>query len=192
MLGNIRTDRKAKAMMANLLRRCATRYSSQPMRALLVFPLLALALFGCPPKADTNGVKQPEQPASAPAKTSTTSMKGADPSDREQVDPDGVVRRGLALSDAKALSVGEVVAQKTALAGKVIKVNGEVGKVCQAMGCWFVLKSGDDSIRITSKDHGFFVPAQCTGMSATVEGDFALEDQEASIDAAAVEMKRNG
>mgnify|MGYP000035329558 CR=1 FL=1 len=58
-------------------------------------------------------------------------------------------------------------------ADKTIKVSGKVDKVCKKKGCWMVLKSDkadQDGVRITMKDYGFFVPKQCDGQDAIVEG----------------------
>ena len=138
-------------------------------------------------------------------------MKGTDPDQRDQIDADGIVRRGIALSPASALSVGECVAKADGLAGQRVKVTGTVDKVCEKKGCWFVIKDGEQSIRITAKDYGFFVPAKAPGMIATIEGELTvktLEDadkkhleaegaklagnKEVAIAAAAVEMKQAG
>ena len=190
--------------------RSETRYTSQFMRAFLVFPILSVTLLGCPPKqAET---PPPPQPTTQPATgTSTTSMKGADPAERDQIDADGVVRRGTALTDAKALTVGEVLAQADGLSGKSVKVTGTVDTVCQNKGCWFVIKDGEQTIRITAKGYGFFVPSKAPGMTATIEGELsikALDEAEAkhlesegakpssmkevAIAAAALEMKQQG
>jgi hypothetical protein len=193
---------------------CATRYTSQFMRSLVVFPILSLTLLACPPKeqAPANPTPPPEMPATKPATgTSTTSMKGADPVERDQMDADGVVRRGVELSAAKPLSVREVVAQADGLAGKSVKVTGKVGSVCTKKGCWFVIQDGEQTIRITAKDYGFFVPSKATGMLATVEGELTVKmlddaakkhlesegaapkaDKEVEIAAAALEMKHSG
>lgn len=190
------------------------------MRALLVFPILSVALLACPPKESTTPGQPPERqpatqpatkPATPPAGSSTTSMKGSDPMERDQIDPDGVVRRGAQLSGAAALSVSEVLAQADALAGKSVKVTGMVDKVCQKKGCWFVVKEGDETIRITAKGYGFFVPSKSPGMTATIEGELSVKMldeaaakhyeaegaapasmKEVAIAAAALEMKQNG
>ena len=61
---------------------------------------------------------------------------------------------------------------------KDIKVTGKVSGVCQKKGCWMTLTSGDpgaQSVRISFKDYGFFVPKDCMGKNATVEGHFAAK-----------------
>jgi hypothetical protein len=91
------------------------------------------------------------------------------------VDADGVVRRGKALSEAKALTVSDVYAKADELAGKTVKVSGTVASVCRKKGCWFVIEQDDRAIRITSKGYRFFVPGKSPGMTATVEGELLVK-----------------
>ena len=52
-----------------------------------------------------------------------------------------------------------------------IKVNGEVASVCKKKGCWMKMDMGEgNNMRITFKDYGFFVPLDCDGKVATIEG----------------------
>jgi hypothetical protein len=99
--------------------------------------------------------------------------------DREQVDADGVVRRGAKLSDLPALTVSEATARASGadIDGKLIKLTGKVESVCQPMGCWLVLagEKPSDHVRISSKGHDIFVPKSAAGRIATVEGEFKLK-----------------
>jgi hypothetical protein len=96
---------------------------------------------------------------------------------REEVDADGVVRRGQKLSDAVAVSVSGAKAKSLELDGKTVKVQGKVESVCQAMGCWFIMQGEkpEDTIRITSKGHDIFVPQSAAGRTAIVEGEFKVK-----------------
>ncbi|MDH5608211.1 MAG: DUF4920 domain-containing protein [Cyclobacteriaceae bacterium] len=52
-----------------------------------------------------------------------------------------------------------------------VKLGGVVTDVCQSKGCWMVLENpGDDPIRVTFKDYGFFVPKDISGKYVIVEG----------------------
>lgn len=146
------------------------------MRVLLVSPILALLLAGCPEKqAATGSTKQPAKaPSSKPEQSSK--QRGNDPSDRDHVDADGVVRRGETLSEAQPLTVTDVHAKAEELAGKTVKVTGTVKSVCVKKGCWFVLEQGGQAIRITSKGYKFFVPTKAPGMTATIEGELAVKE----------------
>lgn len=118
------------------------------------------------------------QPAGAAAPAAPPG-KGEDPKERDQVDADGVVRRGEKLSEAKGLSVNDAVAQAKGLDGTSVKIMGTVDQVCAKKGCWFVLRADDeahkgDTIRITSKGYRFFMPRSSVGQRAIVEGDLKV------------------
>lgn len=142
--------------------------------------LLALGVAACtqaegqsPAAAPKSAASQPaSQPAAAPAGYSSAGLSSAQ---RNDVDADGVVRRGLVLSAAPTFTVAQVHQQAEALNGKVVKVSGEVSKVCQKAGCWFILREGDKSIRITSKGYKYFVPSDAPGMDGVVEGDLQVK-----------------
>jgi hypothetical protein len=51
------------------------------------------------------------------------------------------------------------------------KVMGTVETVCQKKGCWMTMNVGHgETMRITFKDYGFFVPKDCSGKTVIVEG----------------------
>ena len=90
---------------------------------------------------------------------------------------DGIIRRGLPLSKKAPLSVGKVIAEAQKHAGNYVKVTGAVKTVCKKKGCWFVIKDpkSNEQIRITSLGYKFFVPKDCEGQTATVEGQFEVK-----------------
>ena len=97
---------------------------------------------------------------------------------REQVDADGVVRRGKPLSkEGTVLSVAEAIAQAEKIQGKTVKIGGKVESVCQKMGCWFVIQGEkpEQTIRISSKGHDIFVPKSSKGLFAVVEGELVIK-----------------
>ena len=64
-------------------------------------------------------------------------------------------------------------------AGKQVKVSACVTKVCKKKGCWFVMagNQGDGRyVRVKMKDYGFFVPLDCDGKNAVVEGTFNVKE----------------
>lgn len=128
-------------------------------------------------ETSSHPVKAASQPSSQPSSQAELggALGGRSAQDRDAVDPDGVVRRGIPLSEAPMLTVSQVFGQSAALAGKSVKVTGEVSQVCQKSGCWFILREGEQNIRITSKGYKYFVPASAPGMSAVVEGELAVQ-----------------
>ncbi|MGR3809461.1 DUF4920 domain-containing protein [Jiulongibacter sp. NS-SX5] len=54
---------------------------------------------------------------------------------------------------------------------KEIEVKGEVESVCQVKGCWMKIKLADgNTMRVTFKDYGFFVPKDLSGSSVIFKG----------------------
>ena len=51
-----------------------------------------------------------------------------------------------------------------------IKLSGEITSVCQMKGCWMTMNVGEEELRITFKDYGFFVPKNSSGNDAVIEG----------------------
>ena len=138
--------------------------------------LLALGLTACSQGGSQNPGAEPakagSQPAAAPEGYSSAGLSAAQ---RDDADADGVVRRGMTLSAAPALTVAQVFEQAEALNGKVVKVSGEVSQVCKKSGCWFILRDGDKTVRITSKGYKYFVPSAAAGMTGVIEGDLAVK-----------------
>ncbi len=56
------------------------------------------------------------------------------------------------------------------------KVSGVVDAVCQKKGCWMELKNEKgENVRVTFKDYEFFVPIDCKGKTAIVDGIAKVE-----------------
>jgi len=56
--------------------------------------------------------------------------------------------------------------------GHDIRVVGEITNVCQAKGCWMVLRAdGGESMRVTMKDHAFSIAKDAGGRTAHVQGE---------------------
>ncbi|MBV6646668.1 MAG: DUF4920 domain-containing protein [Cyclobacteriaceae bacterium] len=61
--------------------------------------------------------------------------------------------------------------------GAKIKIDGEIGEVCQSKGCWMVLDNPSGyPVRVTFKDYQFFVPTDVSGRQAIVEGQATIKE----------------
>jgi hypothetical protein len=89
-----------------------------------------------------------------------------------------VIRRGVAL-DAKspAVAFADVLKEPAKFAGKRVRIEGVVERVCQAEGCWMQIapQAGVAGIRVTFKDHSFFVPKDSKSMKFKAEGEFSVK-----------------
>ena len=52
-----------------------------------------------------------------------------------------------------------------------VKLSGTAASVCQAKGCWMILKTADgQDMRVKFKDYAFFVPKDISGKTVVIEG----------------------
>lgn len=65
-----------------------------------------------------------------------------------------------------------------------MKFISSINSVCKMKGCWMVLElPGEDDVRVTFKDYGFFVPKDSENTEVVVEGkaflnEMSVEDQQ--------------
>lgn len=84
---------------------------------------------------------------------------------------------GAPLSAKPALTAQALLADPKKFDDQDIKLTGQVGGVCQQKGCWMTIGTGEPgaaSVRVRFKDYGFFVPKDCMGKTAVVEGHFKM------------------
>jgi hypothetical protein len=77
----------------------------------------------------------------------------------EKVDPSG------------AIQMPELMKQMQSQESMAATVEGKVSSVCQAKGCWMKIETGSgETIRVTFKDYGFFVPKDLSGSTVFMKG----------------------
>lgn len=89
-----------------------------------------------------------------------------------------VIKRGVALNaDSPAVAFADVLKQPAKFAGKRVRIEGVVERVCQSEGCWMQIapEAGANGIRVTFKDHSFFVPKDSKSMKFKAEGEFFVK-----------------
>lgn len=107
-------------------------------------------------------------------------MNHAKPTEKDKIEiipTDGFLKRGAALSgNAKKVSLTKVLKNPSKYAGKTVHVEGVIVRSCKKEGCWLELAPGEKSksVRVTMKDHGFFVPLSSAGAKARAEGVFSV------------------
>lgn len=58
-----------------------------------------------------------------------------------------------------------------------VKLAATIDGVCQKKGCWMDLKTAEgETMRVTFKDYGFFVPKDAAGKQAIVQGIAKIEE----------------
>lgn len=128
-----------------------------------------------PPSA---AAAQPAVAAVAPAQAATAAPVVAQPAaDTAAPAAAGTGKFGAALSAAPVVAVSAVMADAGKYDDKDVKVSGTVSAACQKKGCWMTIgtgEAGSQTVRVSFKDYGFFVPKDCLGKKAVVEGHFKV------------------
>ncbi|MEZ4825775.1 MAG: DUF4920 domain-containing protein [Bacteroidia bacterium] len=126
---------------------------------------VALFLFACSESADNH------HDESVAGNEETTAEKMVFPAD--SVSPDGLVSfHGLRINEEGALPIVKVSdIMPAGSAGQMVKMEGTIDACCQAKGCWMTVKlPNEETMRVTFKDYGFFVPKDAAGKTAVFEG----------------------
>jgi len=82
---------------------------------------------------------------------------------------------GAGLSLKRISPLGPVLREPERFEARPLLLQGRISDVCQKKGCWTVLSQGPDSIRVRFEDYGFFLPTDCSGKQAYVEGRVVVE-----------------
>ncbi len=78
---------------------------------------------------------------------------------------------GAKFNPAGAISPDELVKRLDRADTLATKVQGTVESVCAVKGCWMKVKLADgQTMRVTFKDYGFFVPKDIAGQTVVFEG----------------------
>jgi hypothetical protein len=78
---------------------------------------------------------------------------------------------GAPFTVEELLPASQLLGTPTDYVGKTVRVEGKVSDVCQKKGCWLVISDADKHMRITTKDHAFFVNKQGAGSNCEIEGE---------------------
>lgn len=107
-------------------------------------------------------------------------MEHAKPTDKdktEAIPTNAFLKRGAPLGNSKKVSLAKVLKDPNKFAGKSVLVEGVIVRSCKMEGCWLELapKADAKSVRVTMKDHAFFVPLESAGAMAKAEGTFKVK-----------------
>jgi hypothetical protein len=86
---------------------------------------------------------------------------------------------GAPLVGAAALTaLTEITGAPDRFKDQVVRTEGTIARVCQAMGCWMELQASasDPAVRVPMAGHAFFLPKDVAGRHATIEGRVALQE----------------
>ncbi|WP_037315412.1 DUF4920 domain-containing protein [Salegentibacter sp. Hel_I_6] len=92
----------------------------------------------------------------------------------EKISVENTLTAAEALERFNSLSPGDTLE---------LKFSSTINSVCKMKGCWMILElPGEDDVRVTFKDYGFFVPKDSENTEVIVEGkaflnEMSVEDQ---------------
>lgn len=82
-----------------------------------------------------------------------------------------ITKHGDDISEDGAVTPVEFLAKFKGQDSLEVKLSANVIDVCAKKGCWMNVDLGDEqTMRVTFKDYGFFVPKDATGKLATIQG----------------------
>jgi hypothetical protein len=83
---------------------------------------------------------------------------------------------GEKINDKGAIAATELPKKLGSKEKMTAKVTGTVESVCQAKGCWMKVKTEDgQTMRVSFKDYGFFVPKDIAGKTVVIEGEAKIK-----------------
>ena len=78
---------------------------------------------------------------------------------------------GKKITPDGAFTMAELDAQLKDKEKVEVKVTGKVSAICKAMGCWMKMeREGGEAMMVKMKDHKFYLPKDCEGRTAIIEG----------------------
>lgn len=94
------------------------------------------------------------------------------PSENKNADQNSKTGKfGLEITDDGAIPMNKLLVVMDGKTEVNAKVEGKITECCQRKGCWMNIDRGDGSVmKVTFKDYGFFVPKDCGGKTAIIQG----------------------
>jgi hypothetical protein len=90
---------------------------------------------------------------------------------------DGPQTFGRALEGLPVSTLESVLARPEA--GKRVRLEGMIGKVCTNKGCWLELRQGGKTVHVTFAGYSFFVPKDSAGKLVALEGKVVIKEPSA-------------
>lgn len=77
---------------------------------------------------------------------------------------------GAKISTDGAIGLDELLMETAKSDSLDRKIVATIDEVCQSKGCWMTLATGNQKVRVTFKDYGFFVPKDAAGREVILAG----------------------
>lgn len=77
---------------------------------------------------------------------------------------------GQPVTETKTTALPDVAKEPAKYADQTIRTEGIVSNVCKSMGCWMEIADSSGQAHIKMAGHSFFVPRDCAGHRAVIQG----------------------
>lgn len=125
-----------------------------------LLPLILIAGWACQPQ----GGKSVAELSSAELTEAPAGLA----SFQDQKEPESY---GTKIHAGEAMAVAEAVKLLDQQDSVLVKIEGSALSSCQMKGCWMMVDlPGEQNMRVTFKDYGFFVPKDLNGERVIMEG----------------------
>jgi len=81
---------------------------------------------------------------------------------------------GKPLKGLAPANLADVLARPEA--GRIVRLEGTIDKVCRNKGCWLELKQGASAVHVTFEGYSFFVPTTSGGQPVALEGRVLVKE----------------
>jgi hypothetical protein len=140
-------------------------------RSILALAGLTLALAACekaPDAAPTSSAPPPAEAKDAPPAAEGAGQPQA--AQAEGIKPLTQKKFGQPVTETKTTALPELMKEPAKFADQTVRTEGVVSSVCKSMGCWMEIADNDGKAHIKMAGHGFFVPRDCSGHRAVIQG----------------------
>jgi len=136
-------------------------------RLFLTFTSLTLALgVAACSKSEPAPAPSAEPLAQPPAPTAAVPQQAV----AEGIKPLTQKKFGQPVTETKTTALPEIVKESSKFADQTVRTEGVVSNVCKSMGCWMEIADSSGQAHIKMAGHAFFVPRDCAGHRAVVQG----------------------
>ncbi len=129
---------------------------------------LTLSLVACSKSAEAPAPSaQAEPPVAAPTSQPPAQPQGAT---AEGIKPLTQKKYGQPVTEAKTTALTDLSKEPAKFADQTVRTEGVVSAVCKSMGCWMEIADTTGQAHIKMAGHAFFVPRECSGHRAVIQG----------------------
>jgi hypothetical protein len=135
--------------------------------------LLATTVLTCSITAGTAGCSADPPAVAEPAASAAPPVEAPPAETAKPRSKLTETRFGKPIGEGETVSLASIVAEPAKYAGKQVKTEGVVKSVCKAAGCWMEVEEATGRAHVKMAGHSFYVPKNCDGHRAVIQGTVA-------------------